>query len=57
MFKDFFLGFASVSFRCSECKTVFHRDCHAGAKSCPRCERRRRYQRRLEVEASAEPGL
>ncbi|NWX09630.1 PKHM1 protein, partial [Caloenas nicobarica] len=34
--------------RCSECKTVFHRDCHAGAKSCPRCERRRRYQRRLE---------
>ncbi|XP_064895863.1 pleckstrin homology domain-containing family M member 1 [Columba livia] len=43
--------------RCSECKTVFHRDCHAGAKSCPRCERRRRYQRRLEVEASAEPGL
>ncbi|KAK2512552.1 Plekhm1 [Columba guinea] len=43
--------------RCSECKTVFHRDCHAGAKSCPRCERRRRYQRRLEVEASVEPGL
>ncbi|XP_065712540.2 pleckstrin homology domain-containing family M member 1 isoform X3 [Patagioenas fasciata] len=43
--------------RCSECKTVFHRDCHAGTKSCPRCERRRRYQRRLEVEASAEPGL
>ncbi|XP_042643198.1 pleckstrin homology domain-containing family M member 1 [Tyto alba] len=43
--------------RCSECKTVFHRDCQAGAKSCPRCERRRRYQRKLEVEASGEPSL
>ncbi|NXB70585.1 PKHM1 protein, partial [Donacobius atricapilla] len=35
--------------RCSECKTVFHRDCHARALSCPRCERRQRYQRRLEA--------
>ncbi|NWY21111.1 PKHM1 protein, partial [Aphelocoma coerulescens] len=35
--------------RCSECKTVFHRDCHARAPSCPRCERRQRYQRRLEA--------
>ncbi|XP_041877491.1 pleckstrin homology domain-containing family M member 1 isoform X1 [Corvus kubaryi] len=41
--------------RCSECKTVFHRDCHARAPSCPRCERRQRYQRRLE--ASTEPSL
>ncbi|RLV91133.1 hypothetical protein DV515_00014229 [Chloebia gouldiae] len=41
--------------RCSECKTVFHRDCHARAPACPRCERRQRYQRRLE--ASAEPSL
>ncbi|NWT76639.1 PKHM1 protein, partial [Prunella himalayana] len=35
--------------RCSECKTVFHRDCHARAPACPRCERRQRYQRRLEA--------
>ncbi|KFW62940.1 Pleckstrin homology domain-containing family M member 1, partial [Pygoscelis adeliae] len=35
--------------RCSECKTVFHRDCQAHAKSCPRCERRQRYQRKLEA--------
>ncbi|NWS35272.1 PKHM1 protein, partial [Polioptila caerulea] len=35
--------------RCSECKTVFHRDCHARAPSCPRCERRQRYQRQLEA--------
>lgn len=41
--------------RCSECKTVFHRDCHARAPACPRCERRQRYQRRLE--ASTEPSL
>ncbi|XP_016159879.1 PREDICTED: pleckstrin homology domain-containing family M member 1 isoform X2 [Ficedula albicollis] len=41
--------------RCSECKTVFHRDCHARAPSCPRCERRQRYQRQLET--SAEPSL
>uniref|UniRef100_A0A8U7NAE1 Uncharacterized protein n=2 Tax=Corvus moneduloides TaxID=1196302 RepID=A0A8U7NAE1_CORMO len=41
--------------RCSECKTVFHRDCHARAPSCPRCERRQRYQRRLE--AGTEPSL
>ncbi|XP_072775163.1 pleckstrin homology domain-containing family M member 1 isoform X2 [Taeniopygia guttata] len=41
--------------RCSECKTVFHRDCHARAPACPRCERRQRYQRQLE--ASAEPSL
>ncbi|NWY75998.1 PKHM1 protein, partial [Erithacus rubecula] len=34
--------------RCSECKTVFHRDCHARAPWCPRCERRQRYQRQLE---------
>ncbi|XP_032934746.1 pleckstrin homology domain-containing family M member 1 isoform X2 [Catharus ustulatus] len=40
--------------RCSECKTVFHRDCHARAPSCPRCERRQRYQQRLE--ASTEPS-
>ncbi|KAM9215146.1 LOW QUALITY PROTEIN: pleckstrin homology domain-containing family M member 1 [Leptosomus discolor] len=43
--------------RCSECKTVFHRDCQASAKSCPRCERRQRYQQQLEAEASAEPSL
>ncbi|XP_009333180.1 PREDICTED: pleckstrin homology domain-containing family M member 1 [Pygoscelis adeliae] len=43
--------------RCSECKTVFHRDCQAHAKSCPRCERRQRYQRKLEAEASVEPSL
>ncbi|KAM6238483.1 pleckstrin homology domain-containing family M member 1 [Porphyrio hochstetteri] len=43
--------------RCSKCKTVFHRHCHASAKTCPRCERRRRYQRQLEAEASAEPSL
>ncbi|NXG87223.1 PKHM1 protein, partial [Stercorarius parasiticus] len=36
--------------RCSKCKTVFHRDCQARAKSCPRCERRQRYRRKLEVE-------
>ncbi|NXN26095.1 PKHM1 protein, partial [Nycticryphes semicollaris] len=36
--------------RCNQCKTVFHRDCQARAKSCPRCERRQRYQRELEVE-------
>ncbi|XP_039556749.1 pleckstrin homology domain-containing family M member 1 isoform X1 [Passer montanus] len=41
--------------RCSECKTVFHRDCHARAPACPRCERRQRYQRQLE--ASTEPSL
>uniref|UniRef100_A0A8C8B3F2 Pleckstrin homology and RUN domain containing M1 n=1 Tax=Otus sunia TaxID=257818 RepID=A0A8C8B3F2_9STRI len=41
--------------RCSKCKTVFHRGCRAGAPSCPRCERRRRYQR--ELEASVEPSL
>ncbi|XP_064492667.1 pleckstrin homology domain-containing family M member 1 [Pseudopipra pipra] len=41
--------------RCSECKTVFHRDCQARATSCPRCERRQRYQQRLE--ASTEPSL
>ncbi|NXR40672.1 PKHM1 protein, partial [Zosterops hypoxanthus] len=35
--------------RCSECKTVFHRDCHARAPSCPRCERRQRYQQQLEA--------
>ncbi|NXN96025.1 PKHM1 protein, partial [Rhinopomastus cyanomelas] len=34
--------------RCSQCKTVFHRDCQARARSCPRCERRLRYQRQLE---------
>ncbi|XP_069733217.1 pleckstrin homology domain-containing family M member 1 [Phaenicophaeus curvirostris] len=43
--------------RCNECKTVFHRDCQASAKSCPRCERRQRYQRKLEAEASVEPSL
>ncbi|CAM9806185.1 unnamed protein product [Bubo scandiacus] len=43
--------------RCSKCKTVFHRDCQAGAKSCPRCERRQRYRRKLEAEASVEPSL
>ncbi|XP_061872687.1 pleckstrin homology domain-containing family M member 1-like [Colius striatus] len=42
--------------RCSECKTVFHRACEAGAGSCPRCERRRRYQRLLQGEAAAESG-
>ncbi|XP_050841512.1 pleckstrin homology domain-containing family M member 1 isoform X2 [Serinus canaria] len=41
--------------RCSKCKTVFHRDCHARAPACPRCERRQRYQRQLE--ASTEPSL
>ncbi|XP_041317888.1 pleckstrin homology domain-containing family M member 1 isoform X1 [Pyrgilauda ruficollis] len=41
--------------RCSECKTVFHWDCHARAPACPRCERRQRYQRQLE--ASTEPSL
>ncbi|NXK91587.1 PKHM1 protein, partial [Formicarius rufipectus] len=35
--------------RCSKCKTVFHRDCQARAASCPRCERRQRYQQRLEA--------
>ncbi|NXQ62852.1 PKHM1 protein, partial [Anthoscopus minutus] len=35
--------------RCSECKTVFHQDCHARAPWCPRCERRQRYQRQLEA--------
>ncbi|XP_026720564.1 pleckstrin homology domain-containing family M member 1 [Athene cunicularia] len=40
--------------RCSKCKTVFH--CQAGTKPCPRCERRQRYRRKLEVEASAEPS-
>ncbi|XP_039943133.1 pleckstrin homology domain-containing family M member 1 isoform X2 [Hirundo rustica] len=40
--------------RCSECKTVFHRDCHARVPSCPRCERRQRYQRQLE--AGTEPS-
>ncbi|XP_068275034.1 pleckstrin homology domain-containing family M member 1 [Nyctibius grandis] len=43
--------------RCNECKTVFHRQCQASARSCPRCERRRRYQRELEAEASVEPDL
>uniref|UniRef100_A0A6G1RZL3 Pleckstrin homology and RUN domain containing M1 n=1 Tax=Hypotaenidia okinawae TaxID=2861861 RepID=A0A6G1RZL3_9GRUI len=43
--------------RCSKCKTVFHRDCQASARTCPRCERRRRYQRQLEAEASVEPSL
>ncbi|XP_040473393.1 pleckstrin homology domain-containing family M member 1 [Falco naumanni] len=43
--------------RCSKCKTVFHRDCQARAKSCPRCERRQRYQQKLEAEASVEPSL
>ncbi|XP_064030654.1 pleckstrin homology domain-containing family M member 1 isoform X1 [Pogoniulus pusillus] len=43
--------------RCSECKTVFHRDCQARAKSCPRCQRRQRYQRQLEAEPSLEPSL
>ncbi|NXH40206.1 PKHM1 protein, partial [Dicaeum eximium] len=35
--------------RCSECKTVFHRDCHARTPWCPRCERRQRYQQQLEA--------
>ncbi|XP_054252506.1 pleckstrin homology domain-containing family M member 1 [Indicator indicator] len=43
--------------RCSECKTVFHQDCQARARSCPRCERRQRYQQQLEAEASVEPNL
>ncbi|KAM6334237.1 pleckstrin homology domain-containing family M member 1 [Alca torda] len=43
--------------RCSKCKTVFHRDCQARAKSCPRCERRQRYRRKLEVEAGVEASL
>ncbi|KAM8988741.1 pleckstrin homology domain-containing family M member 1 isoform 1-T3 [Ara ararauna] len=43
--------------RCSECKTVFHRECQTSARSCPRCERRRRYRRELEAEASAELSL
>uniref|UniRef100_A0A8C5UFT3 Pleckstrin homology and RUN domain containing M1 n=1 Tax=Malurus cyaneus samueli TaxID=2593467 RepID=A0A8C5UFT3_9PASS len=45
--------------RCSKCKTVFHRDCHARAPSCPRCERRQRYQQQLEAgtEPSTEPSL
>ncbi|XP_009697494.1 PREDICTED: pleckstrin homology domain-containing family M member 1 [Cariama cristata] len=43
--------------RCNECKTVFHQGCQASARSCPRCERRQRYQRKLEVEASTEPSL
>ncbi|XP_068023290.1 pleckstrin homology domain-containing family M member 1 [Melanerpes formicivorus] len=43
--------------RCSECKTVFHRECQARARSCPRCERRQRYQRQLQAEPSLEPSL
>ncbi|XP_054032601.1 pleckstrin homology domain-containing family M member 1 [Dryobates pubescens] len=43
--------------RCSECKTVFHRECQARARSCPRCERRQRYQRQLQAEAGLEPNL
>ncbi|XP_030321729.1 pleckstrin homology domain-containing family M member 1 [Calypte anna] len=35
--------------RCSECKTVFHRDCQVSTRSCPRCERRRRYRHRMET--------
>ncbi|NWW89439.1 PKHM1 protein, partial [Rhynochetos jubatus] len=35
--------------RCSECKTVFHRDCQARTRSCPRCVRRQRYRHNLEA--------
>ncbi|XP_054448891.1 pleckstrin homology domain-containing family M member 1 [Pteronotus mesoamericanus] len=30
--------------RCGECKTVFHQNCQAVVKGCPRCARRRKYQ-------------
>ncbi|XP_067167936.1 pleckstrin homology domain-containing family M member 1 isoform X3 [Apteryx mantelli] len=43
--------------RCSQCKTVFHRDCQASVKSCPRCERRQRYQQKLEADVGVEPNL
>ncbi|XP_051499708.1 pleckstrin homology domain-containing family M member 1 isoform X2 [Apus apus] len=41
--------------RCSDCKTVFHRDCHISTQSCPRCQRRRSYRRRLE-EGGTDPS-
>nr|XP_047903844.1 pleckstrin homology domain-containing family M member 1 [Anser cygnoides]XP_047903845.1 pleckstrin homology domain-containing family M member 1 [Anser cygnoides]XP_047903846.1 pleckstrin homology domain-containing family M member 1 [Anser cygnoides] len=42
--------------RCNDCKTVFHRECQASAQSCPRCERRRRYQREREADGAG-PSL
>ncbi|XP_068775069.1 pleckstrin homology domain-containing family M member 1 isoform X2 [Struthio camelus] len=42
--------------RCSQCKTVFHQDCQASVKSCPRCERRQRYQQKLEADIGMEPN-
>ncbi|KAM8795416.1 pleckstrin homology domain-containing family M member 1 [Eudromia elegans] len=46
-----------TTIRCSRCKTVFHRECQAGSRSCPRCERRQRYQRELEAAGAREPQL
>lgn len=50
------MGFSLLCPRCNDCKTVFHRECQASAQSCPRCERRRRYQREREADGAG-PSL
>lgn len=50
------MGFSLLCSRCSNCKTVFHRECQASAQSCPRCERRRRYQQEQEADGAG-PSL
>ncbi|XP_075767790.1 pleckstrin homology domain-containing family M member 1 isoform X2 [Pelodiscus sinensis] len=43
--------------RCRDCRTVFHKSCQDSVKSCPRCERRQRYQQQLQAAVLAGPGL
>ncbi|XP_073182300.1 pleckstrin homology domain-containing family M member 1 isoform X9 [Lepidochelys kempii] len=43
--------------RCRDCKTVFHRCCQDSMKSCPRCERRQKYQQQLQADVLMEPNM
>ncbi|XP_019379116.1 PREDICTED: pleckstrin homology domain-containing family M member 1 [Gavialis gangeticus] len=43
--------------RCKECKTVFHSCCQSRVKSCPRCERRQKYQQKLQAGVVMEPNV
>lgn len=43
--------------RCRDCKTVFHKCCQDSMKSCPRCERRQKYQQQLQADILVEPNM
>ncbi|XP_065278771.1 pleckstrin homology domain-containing family M member 1 [Emys orbicularis] len=43
--------------RCRDCKTVFHRCCQDSMKSCPRCERRQKYQQQLQADVLVKPNM